>query len=428
MPTSLLEFAPKKNKTQVFLDRYQYILSMVATFLFFSDLPDYILSSGLAPLPPLVWIWVFVILSIPFAKKILTMPKPLTIAMIVYMLISVLSLVFINGDEVSMQEFRNRALSVLFVCLMYVLYEQRSLRHIKYVILAVMLMNVTNNLLELLVNPKLFVDLGSGRPAGFYVNPNKAGCAFILGLIVTISIVKQQYRWFYILFVGVGCISTFSRGSILGWLICLLFLIMGRVLSEKRRSAIVPTIVLVLFLIVLNPVQTFSGYLQGGSDSSWDVLNRLEQFQNPSLEDDSANERKAVVRFAWVMFAGHPFLGNGLGSTKKWTVSEVSTHNMYLYYMTDHGIIGVIFLPGAIFAVIYRNRGEQPVIILCFIVFMSLWGIFSHNVLEERYILSIFALFAAMTTNQNWYLKYTNRNFQQPLPINRQLILPPTRK
>lgn len=428
MPTSLLEFAPKKNKTQVFLDRYQYILSMLATFLFFSDLPDYLLSSAIVPFPPLVWIWVFVVLSLPFAKKILTMPKPLTIAMVVYMLISVLSLVLINGDEVSMQEFRNRALSVVFVCLMYVLYEQRSLRHIKYVILAVVLMNVFNNLLELLVNPKLFVDLGSGRPAGFYVNPNKAGCAFVLGLIVTISIVKQQYRWFYILLVGVGCISTFSRGSILGWLICLLFLIMGRVLSEKRRSAVVPTIVLVLFLIVLNPVQTFSGYLQGGSDSSWDVLNRLEQFQNPSLEDDSANERKAVVRYAWVMFAGHPFLGNGLGSTKKWTVSEVSTHNMYLYYMTDHGIIGIIFLPGAIFAVIYRNRGEQPVIILCFIVFVSLWGIFSHNILEERYILSIFALFAAMTTNQNWYLKYTNRNVQQTMPMSRQLILPPTRK
>jgi hypothetical protein len=48
--------------------------------------------------------------------------------------------------------------------------------------------------------------------------------------------------------------------------------------------------------------------------------------------------------------------------------------------------------------------------------------------LAERYTLSSFALLAAMNTNQKWYLKYTNRNFQmEPPPSTASLFLPPAR-
>ena len=130
----------------------------------------------------------------------------------------------------------------------------------------------------------------------------------------------------------------------------------------------------------------------------------------------------------WISFGRHPFWGNGLASTRKWTVSEVSTHNMYLYHMADNGILGVLFLPGAILSVVYRNRGEERTILVCFVVFLGLWGLFSHEVLAERYTLSSLALIAAMNTNQKWYLKHTNRNFQlAPSMSPTSLFLPPAR-
>jgi hypothetical protein len=59
---------------------------------------------------------------------------------------------------------------------------------------------------------------------------------------------------------------------------------------------------------------------------------------------------------------------------------------------------------------------------------LSLWGLFSHEVLAERYTLSSFALLAAMNTNQKWYLKYTNRNFNMaPSPSIAPSFLPPVR-
>jgi O-Antigen ligase len=428
MSNILFQFTPQKSKSQVLLDRYQYLLSIAATLLFFSDLSDYLNIAKILPINSLAWIVIFSTLSLPFIKKIATVPKPLLAWMSLYVLLSMLSLATVSSDEVSTQDFRNRILSVIFICLIYIIYEQKSLKHVKYAILAVVLMTVVNNFYELL-NPRFFSELNSGRPAGFYINPNKTGCSLVLGLIFTIDVIKKQYRWPYVLLVGSGIVTTFSRGSILGWTICALILTMARVLSDKRRTVIISAFALALLLTFSNPLQTMSGYFQGGDGAYYDVLDRLEQFQNPSLEDDSASERKAVAGYGWLMFGKHPFWGNGLGSTNKWAFSDVSTHNMYLYYMADHGIIGAIILPGAILAVVWRNRGNPKAQVLCFAIFMSVWGIFSHNVLEERYILLTFGLLAALNTNQKWYLKYSNDCFQAaPVPENSRLILPPARR
>jgi O-Antigen ligase len=427
MSDTLFQFAAKKSGVQKFLDGYQYILSIVVTFLFFSDLPDYLHTTAMLPLNPLAWIGIFAVLALPFVKKIATIPKPLIIWMVLYVILSLLSLATISSDEASMKEIRMRLLSLVFLCLMYAVYEQKSLKHVKYAILAVVLMSVGNDFFELL-NPKVFTELNVGRPGGFYVNPNKAGCALVLGLIFTIDIVKKQHRWFYLLFVGAGIACTFSRGALLGWTLCAIFMTIARVLSDKRRTVLVSMFALVLLLALSNPLKNAADFFGGGDGASWDVVDRLEQFQNPSLEDDSAKERKAVAGYAWLMFGNHPFWGNGLASTHKWTVSDVSTHNMYLLHMADHGILGFIILPGAILAVVWRNRGEPGFKILCFVVFMSLWGIFSHDIMEEKYILSMFALLAAMNTNERWYYKYSNDDFQvAQAPENARLILPPAR-
>jgi hypothetical protein len=427
MSTKLLEqFGEPVNRRQAAIDRYQRVISVFATFFFFSDIPDYLFAAPLLPVIPLIWIYVFFVLSLPFIHKVRTIPKPLLMWMGFYLMISTLSLMTVSSDEVSFFDFRAKVLSVLFIALMYAIYQQKSLDHVKYTILVVVLMTIGNNIFELL-NPRIFTDLNVGRPAGFYIDPNKTGCALMLGMLFSLDIIKKSYRGIFVVIVGVGIMATFSRGAIIGWVLCIAILIVGRVLSDRRRKIMLPALALILILIAVNPLQTLTDYFKGTSTagSNYDIVNRLEEFQNPSLKEDSAMSRQAVATGAWLMFGSRPLWGNGLGSTRKW-MFEVSTHNMYLYYMADHGILGVIFLPGAIFAVIYRNKGEHGAIVICFAIFVSLWGLFSHEVLAERYTLSIFALLAALDTNQKWYLKYTNRNLQLVPPLrSTQLLLPP---
>jgi hypothetical protein len=432
MSARLLEqFVPFRSSIQIALDKYQYLLSIFATFLFFSNLPDYLYTAPIVPIPPLAWIGLVTVLSLPFLKKAVNIPKPLLAWMVFYLLISLLSLMTVSGDEISFTDFRAKVLSVLFVVVMYVLFQQKSLLHVKYTIVFVVLMSVMNNIIELL-SPRLFSELNVGRPAGFYIDPNQSGCALMLGMLFGITIIKKQYRWILILVAGIGIMTTFSRGAILGWLLCTIIMIFGRMLSDQRRKIIVPAILLIIFLASINPLRLLSDYFKGDpSGANWDIVNRLEEFQNPTetAKEDSAASRQAVAAGAMALFSNHPFWGNGLASTRKWMVADISTHNMYLYYMADHGILGILFLPGVVFAVVYRNKGEEGTILICFAVFITLWGLFSHEVLAERYTLSSIAIVAAMNTNQRWYEKFAQQRDRMGSRLSRaQRLLPPSRQ
>ena len=266
MSINLSQIILPKSKVEIFLDRYQYFISIIATFIFFTEIPDYSFLVGLSPLNPLTWIGAFIFLSLPFIKKIGSMPKPLVIGLVLYVAIAILSLVTVSSDEDSMQDFRLRILSVLFICLMYVIYEQKSLTQVKYTLIAAVLFAVFNNFFEL-ANPGIFSDLNVGRPAGLYINPTKTGAALIIGMLFGINVIKKQYRWLFVVIIGLGILCTFSRGPILGWLICLPLLIGARVFSDKRRTVVLPILILVAVASVANPLVLLTNYLARSNKS-----------------------------------------------------------------------------------------------------------------------------------------------------------------
>lgn len=431
MSNLLTLYEVRANQKNIFLDRYQYLLSIAATFLFFSELPNYLWAAPLIPLNPLFWIILLFILSIPFLKNIKNTPKLLLLWMAIYLGISTLSLLTVSSDDISFTDYRSKVLACLFILVMCALYQQKSLTHIKYTIIIVVFLSIGNNLFELF-HPRFFSELNVGRPAGFYIDPNQAGCEILLGMIVGMETIAKRYRWLFMTIVAVGVFATFSRGAIIGWVICAIIFIFGKVFSNRRLKATILMVLAIAFIAALNPLQNLADYFRGDPDN-WDIVNRLEDFQNPTEKEDSATERKLVAAGGWMMFGNHPFWGNGLASTRKWDIAEVSTHNVYLYNMADNGIIGLIFLPGAILGLTIGNQGEKKVYIISFAIFIGIWGCFSQEVLAERATLTIFSIFAAMNVNQKWYLKYTNKNsrFQiEPPLVAPDLKLPPlkTRK
>jgi O-antigen ligase len=132
------------------------------------------------------------------------------------------------------------------------------------------------------------------------------------------------------------------------------------------------------------------------------VMERVDWLFNPlGIQDASALERKKVAELSWKMFTDHPFVGNGLGSTEAWSESQ-STHNMYLYLMADHGIIGVMILPLLCLAVVWRSYGEARQIAIPFVLFILFFGFFSHNVIDDYCTLIAFALMAAMSIRSQY--------------------------
>ena len=228
------------------------ILSIIATFLFFSYIPDYLGVIQLGP-PPLNTIIIIAVLSLPFLKKVRSVPKPIWLWMGFYLGISVLSLLTVSSDEISFTDFRAKVLSCLFILLMYANFQQKSITHIRYVLIGVVLLSVINNFIELF-NPRIFAAVNVGRPAGFYIDPNQAGCAIMLGTIFGITAIPKQYRWILMAISGIGIAITFSRGATIGWVICLLIMTLGKVISDRPSRIIAPAMILLLLLISIDPL------------------------------------------------------------------------------------------------------------------------------------------------------------------------------
>lgn len=402
----------------------QSTLAVGAVAIFFTFLDVYLWET-VKILPPVVFINLYIAAVVLLcilakaAKIVYRIPAELTIWCICYAVISLFAFLILlsfpsNPGEAGLQQLRTRILSELFLLLMFVIFSKYpQVQNItRLAICGAVVLAIFNNIIEL-SDPTIFGGLNNtGRAAGFYVNPNITGCALMLGLIFGIGVLPQKLRILYAVIVLIGIFMTFSRGAMLGW-----FLVMGifyATNSISRRQLVIWIVSLLGIAIIfgsalsglfdLDELQR-SGMITANFDN---IRERLEWLQNPKSED-SADSRLEVVAIAWQMFGDHPWIGNGLASTDNLNNWGISTHNMYLLYIADHGIIGILILPSLVYAVLRNAQGESKYIGWAFGSFILLWGCFSHNILEERYILMCFSLMAAM--NRSSRLKRRQRSF-----------------
>jgi O-Antigen ligase len=406
-----------KQKNNSFLFYYHCTLAVSAVLIFFTSLDVYLWET-VKLVPPVSYIYLFIaatlllILIAKFSKVRYGVPIELVVWCIGYAAISSFSFLILlsfpsYAEETGIQQLRTRILSEVFLVVMFLVFSKypkvQTLARLA-ICLAVVLA-VFNNLLEF-IDPLAFAGLNNtGRAAGFYINPNITGCALMLGMIFGIGVLPQKLRIFYALIVLVGVVMTFSRGAMFGWLFVMGIFYKSELISRKQTLIWVVSILGISFLFgsVLSTIFDLdelqrSGLVTANFDN---IRERLEWFQNPKSED-SADSRLEVVAIAWKMFGNHPLLGNGLASTDNLNNWGISTHNMYLLHIADHGILGIVILPALVFAVTWKAQGESRDIALAFGAFILLWGFFSHNILEERYILICFSLMAAMNRSSRF--------------------------
>src|SRR5262249_8994780 len=120
---------------------------------------------------------------------------------------------------------------------------------------------------------------------------------------------------------------------------------------------------------------------------------RVSFFKTLEASDDAARERRDVAVKAWGMFLDRPLQGNGLGSTVQWS-ERASTHNMFLYFMADHGLLGAFILPALMIVVLWGRSTISQGPHWAFCIFTLWYSFFSHNILVESYYLIGFAFFA----------------------------------
>lgn len=108
------------------------------------------------------------------------------------------------------------------------------------------------------INPGFFISEESdryvaGRAAAMFLNPNIAGTALIISLILSIDIVHKKWRSLIIFFVFIGVALTFSRASILAYVVITFILMLQRKIEAKK----------ILFVVLILMI-SFSVFLTAG--------------------------------------------------------------------------------------------------------------------------------------------------------------------
>ena len=235
-----------------------------------------------------------------------------------------------------------------------------------------------------------------GRAAAMFINPTMAGEAILLVFLLGCAVTKAKYRVPLFLLSGAAILATFSRSSIMAWVLILGILIVKKTLP---RSAILATVL--VLAISLAFVGSFENYLHSRHEldgASSNIMSRLDFFSSFTFNDDSSEERAEVIRAGLQLFLQNPVFGGGAGATEFWS-HRASTHNQFLLLAAEYGIFGIGLWAALLVVLVkgqfFEDKGLQFAVAFLF-VFMSM---FTHQMLDSGFYWS--ATFALISVRWN---------------------------
>lgn len=380
----------------------QRSLLVYIVILFFGDVAIY-LSLAVSPrLDPQYWIGLLVVLAAALAwfsphTRWEAFRTPVFFWCVAFLALTLILFAAIPTSHVEQLKERIRDVVLLTAFLAVFLMLRNEVPFLRKVILVAVVLGVVVNLISLAHNNFLRPPgiPWAYRPAGFYINPNESGIALTLGMLLSLNLLRKFWREAYTVFVLVGVAATFSREAVLLWLVVVACLCVLRNLS-------LPHLVLSLVVLIVIVGATFFALIKGHLihgptlDYYQYSVHRFDVFFKGVQADTSDESRLQFAKAGWELFLVHPVIGNGIGSTYHWSLPQ-STHNMYLLYMDDYGIIGLFLYPLLIWCMIRGAMGETRKLAWTMAIFLLFWGLFDHNIVQNYYSLFAISLTAAMS-------------------------------
>ena len=374
--------------------------ALVAVAFLFSGFSTWAFNTGALPLPPLAFM--LVVLGCAGAAVMFEPTRLGSTGVKIWSAASaclaMLAFLWSSGSEIALQEAQTRTLSAMLLVGFSVLMTDAATRTITRRAIAVStVVTVAINVWEI-THPMTF-SMALGRSASFYVNPNIAGAALVSGLLLALPIVPARLREVFALLVGAGVFLTLSRGALLCFGLVLVVLLASRQLRVQRLSLLTGGGLLLVASVVGTMMASGElSYLSGGADRF--VRQRLGIGSREEFSADvSASSRSNLAMHALDLFGERPLTGFGTGATVEWNEPE-STHNIYVRHLAEYGVLGALLMPALLLLAWPRYRqhksGIHRTAAQAFVAFVALWGVFSHNVADDAFVLIGLALITAL--------------------------------
>jgi hypothetical protein len=379
---------------------YRNILAVAAIGIFYTNVPGLMHSALSGRIVLKDWVMGFGLLSLPLVVQEMvrgdSLKSPVMLWCFGYAWVTMVWFFPSSQSEMAWQEVRWRSVTIISLLMFLETFRSpEATRWARRTLVIAVVVGVASNIYGIF-NPTFFFHGTHVRPSGLYENPNRAGIALVLGMIMSVTVLPSWVRGPFILLTGIGVFVTFSRSGILAWLIAVAGYILLRKIDVKHLF-LAGSISLVLVAVAILPqwdsVLTTLGKTDATNDR--DVKERMAWLMSPTdISDESGRSHVDIAKRAWDKFGDQPFLGMGTGSY--YEIFEIPPHNQYLAFMLDHGILGAAILPLLLLAITWEACGESrslSIVLSCTLMVVS---VFSHDLMSQEEGLVVFALMAAM--------------------------------
>ena len=254
------------------------------------------------------------------------------------------------------------------------------------------------NLFELFVHQNMW-STAPGRSAGFYINPNVSSMSLTGFASLVLLSRRRSLEILDLILMAVmvaGVFATFSRTGILLALLVLTVVLLARAPAGRIFKTVISTIAIATLSF------WFVSYVVSSVDLSPDALSRVWSLEERGGVGDYANERGHLVGVGLDSISSPAVLMFGSGPLANYSLPE-TVHNTYIALLVDYGLVGVSFYLFLLIrlAVLAKTAGPRSSrIVWCVVGWLALWGVASHNVLNDgcSIVLLGFALAHARTS------------------------------
>jgi hypothetical protein len=383
------------------LNSYSRFIVVLTVSVFALNLPVYVAVDLRQAFPsPYHWAFGLALLSVPMLIRrdigVNLLRSPLMVWCFGFIFVTIAGFFHSPQSEVEWKEIILRCVAVFEMAWLFLLCaDLETIKLSRIAVGAATLINVALNIYEFFY-PETFstVRIVEGRSAGLHGNPNQAADALVMGMVFCTTLLPFALRWPFMILIGIATLLTFSRSGIVEWVVVAAAFMLAREVGVKE----VLTAIFVGVLVFVTVFLPFGDQILMNWDKTVmrnrDLMERLNWLTSPTeVVDYSGLERAYVAKQSWERIAEQPWLGHGTGTSAR---AYVGTHNVYLAFMEDYGLLGVAVLPLLVLAATWGAVGEVRLIAILFACTMLWQGFFSHAIINNEVRTLMVSMMAAM--------------------------------
>jgi O-antigen ligase len=282
---------------------------------------------------------------------------------------------------------------LLLVAFLFLFRSRKAVGLAARTMVVVALVGVAMNLIDFFAGQAWQMTVVPGRAAGLYENPNLSGQYLVLAMIIGIWVLPRHLRLLLAMVVGFGVLLTFSRASMIIWVIAMLSFVHYSVFPYRKSLVVLGVggfVVLLIGAIVLGGMPGILEAVGLGERLNSDTIGRIAS-SFVGQRDFSAKGRLLVAQEALRLFLQSPLIGIGLGATREWSAVG-APHNMYAMLGAEMGIIGI----GGFLWLIWIIWSARTPLARTMAVVFAVSSLFTHNQLEQVAMMVVIALTVAI--------------------------------